>query len=402
MAVRRLDPEQPQSFAFTSENLAWARATMAKYPADRQASAVIPLLWRAQEQNGGWTTEPMIRAIADMLGMAYIRVYEIATFYTMFQLSPVGKVAHIQVCGTTPCMLRGARDLVEVCKKRIASDPHELSADGRFSWEEVECLGSCANAPMVQIWKDTYEDLTPEGFAALIDAFDKGQPPKPGSQAGRTASCPSGGATTLTDPALYDGSVLGVWKQRLQETATAAPAAVTAPPAPAPSVPPAASAVAAKPVADPRVAAALANAGLVPELEARGGGKAMTAAELEGLKAQAKAGLLPGAAGLVAAPAAADVAPVQPPLLAAPRDGTSGDDLGLIWGVGDILHKKLNTLGIWHFDQIAAWSPAEVAWFEGAMEGFKGRIARDKWIEQCQKLAAGWRPSDSVGERPKG
>ena len=208
MAVRRLDPEQPPSFAFTPENDAWARATIAKYPEGKQASAVIPLLWRAQEQNGGWTTEPMIRAVADLLGMAHIRVYEIATFYTMFQLKPVGSLAHIQVCGTTPCMLRGARDLVDVCKRRIAPHPHQRSADGRFSWEEVECLGSCANAPMVQVWKDTYEDLTPESFEQLIDAFAKGRPPKPGSLTGRTASCPAGGATSLTDPALFDGSGL--------------------------------------------------------------------------------------------------------------------------------------------------------------------------------------------------
>ena len=151
MSVRRLDPHQPASFAFTPENAAWAKATIANYPPGKQASAVIPLLWRAQEQHNGWLPEPAMRLVADMLGMAYIRVYEIATFYTMFQLSPVGKKAHVQVCGTTPCMLRGAEALVEVCKRRINHDPHHLSADGDFSWEEVECLGACANAPMVQV-----------------------------------------------------------------------------------------------------------------------------------------------------------------------------------------------------------------------------------------------------------
>ena len=140
-----------------------------------------------------------MRVVADMLGMAYIRVYEVATFYTMFQLSPVGKKAHVQVCGTTPCMLRGAEALVEVCKRRINAEPHHLSADGGFSWEEVECLGVCANAPMVQIFKDTYEDLTPELFEKVLDGFAKGQPPKPGSQIGRQASCPEGGPTTLKD-----------------------------------------------------------------------------------------------------------------------------------------------------------------------------------------------------------
>ena len=156
MAVRRLSPDQPANFALTPENEAWARETIAKYPPGKQASAVIPLLWRAQEQHGGWLPEPAMRLVADMLGMAYIRVYEIATFYTMFQLAPVGKKAHVWVCGTTPCMLRGSEALVEVCRRRIHPEPHHVSANGDFSWEEVECLGVCANAPLVQIGKDTY------------------------------------------------------------------------------------------------------------------------------------------------------------------------------------------------------------------------------------------------------
>lgn len=198
MAVRRLYPEQPLSFAFTPENLAWAKREIAKYPAGKEASAVIALLWRAQEQEG-WTTEPAIRAIADMLGMAYIRVLEIATFYTMFQLAPVGRKAHLQVCGTTPCMLRGSEALIEICKDRIADHPHELSADGDFSWEEVECLGCCANAPVVQIGKDTYEDLDPELLNKLLNDLRAGKPLKPGSQIGRRASCPASGPTTLLD-----------------------------------------------------------------------------------------------------------------------------------------------------------------------------------------------------------
>jgi NADH-quinone oxidoreductase subunit E len=199
MAVRRLGPDQPDSFEFTPENAAWAKATIAIYPPGKQASAVIPLLWRAQEQHGGWLPEPALRLVADMLGMAYIRVYEIATFYTMFQLSPVGRKAHVWVCGTTPCMLRGAEALVEVCRRRIHHDPHHISADGDFSWEEVECLGVCANAPMVQIGKDTFEDLTPELLERVLDGFAKGEPPKPGSQTGRQASCPEGGPTTLKE-----------------------------------------------------------------------------------------------------------------------------------------------------------------------------------------------------------
>ena len=201
MSVRRLAPKevQPASFAFNAENLAWANATIAKYPEGRQASAVIPLLWRAQEQHDGWVSEAVIRTIADMLSMPMIRVLEVATFYTMFQLQPVGKKAHVQVCGTTPCMLRGAEDLKKVCQKRIHHDPFHLSADGNFSWEEVECLGACVNAPMVQIWKDTYEDLTPETFEKLLDGFASGNPPKPGPQNGRQFSAPLGGPTTLKD-----------------------------------------------------------------------------------------------------------------------------------------------------------------------------------------------------------
>jgi NADH-quinone oxidoreductase subunit E len=201
MSVRRLDPHQPASFAFTPENEVWAKATIANYPPGKQASAVIALLWRAQEQHAGWLPEPAIRLVADMLGMAHIRALEVATFYTMFQLSPVGKKAHVQVCGTTPCMLRGAEALIEVCRRRIHADQHHLSADGDFSWEEVECLGACANAPMVQIWKDTYEDLTPDLFEAVLDGFASGTPPKAGSQIGRQASCPAGGPTTLKDMA---------------------------------------------------------------------------------------------------------------------------------------------------------------------------------------------------------
>ncbi|MEO1001040.1 MAG: NADH-quinone oxidoreductase subunit NuoE, partial [Pseudomonadota bacterium] len=194
--LRRLHPEQPAGFAFTPGNLAWAEAQIAKYPEGRQASAVIPLLWRGQEQEG-WVSRPMIEEVARMLSMDPIRVLEVATFYFMFQLKPVGTTAHIQVCGTTSCMICGAEDLVSVCREKIAARPHELSPDGRFSWEEVECLGACANAPMAQIGKDYYEDLNRESFAALLDAFAAGEVPPPGSRRGRFASEPEGGLTSL-------------------------------------------------------------------------------------------------------------------------------------------------------------------------------------------------------------
>jgi NADH-quinone oxidoreductase subunit E len=208
MSVRRTAPPevQPKEFSFTAKNLEWAKAQIARYPEGRQASAIIPLLWRAQEQHHGWLPEAAIRYVADMLGMEHIRGMEVATFYTMFLLQPVGKKAHIQVCGTTPCRLRGADALFEVCHKRIAHEPFEVSKDGDFSWEEVECLGACVNAPMVLIWKDTYEDLTAESFEKVIDGFAAGKPPKPGPQIDRQFSAPLGGETTLTEASLYPTS----------------------------------------------------------------------------------------------------------------------------------------------------------------------------------------------------
>jgi NADH-quinone oxidoreductase subunit E len=205
MAVRRLAPEhlQPKEFSFTAENLAWAQNEIKKYPPGRQQSAVISLLWRAQEQSGGWLPQKAIEAVAAMLGMAKIRVLEVATFYTMFLLSPVGRKAHIQVCGTTPCVLRGAEELFKVCHHRVHEEPFHVSADGDFSWEEVECLGACVNAPMVLIGHDTFEDLTAETFEKVIDGFAKGSPPKPGPQIDRHFSAPVGGPSTLTDPSLY-------------------------------------------------------------------------------------------------------------------------------------------------------------------------------------------------------
>jgi NADH-quinone oxidoreductase subunit E len=206
MAVRRLAETQPESFAFTQDNQAWAKRQISRFPEGRQASAVIALLWRAQEQEG-WVTKPAIESVAAVLEMPVIRVLEVATFYTMFHLEPVGRRAHVQVCGTTPCMLAGSDDIIDACRKRIAPHPHEVSRDGDFSWEEVECLGACVNAPMVQISKDTYEDLTRESFEAVLDAFARGERPAPGPQNGRQHSMPMTGATSLTDIAYADDDV---------------------------------------------------------------------------------------------------------------------------------------------------------------------------------------------------
>jgi len=224
MSVRRLAEVQPASFAFSAEDEAWAKAEIAKYPPGRQASAIIPLLWRAQARNDYWLSKPAIEKVADMLGMPHIRALEIATFYSMFNLAPVGKY-FVQLCGTTPCALRGAADIIKVCEDKIGPQ-RKVRADGVFSWAEVECLGACCNAPMAQINDDYYEDLTAENFARLLDDLAAGRPVKKGSQSGRICSEPEPGkGPTLTDAALYDGSVVGAWKHRFDESRAAAAAA---------------------------------------------------------------------------------------------------------------------------------------------------------------------------------
>jgi NADH-quinone oxidoreductase subunit E len=335
--LRRLHPVQPDSFAFTPANLEWAKGQISKYPEGRQASAIIPLLWRAQEQEG-WLSRPAIEYVANMLGMAYIRALEVATFYFMFQLQPVGSVAHIQICGTTSCMICGAEDLIAVCKELVAKTPHTLSADGKFSWEEVECLGACANAPMAQIGKDYYEDLTAEKLRALIGRFSKGEVPVPGPQNGRYAAEPLKGLTSLKEfesgKKQYNASVqravdLGDTVKRIDGTEV--------------------------PLTTPWL------------------GK------------PAKATAKPAAAEPAAAAAGAAK---KPKALKAARGGKA-DNLKEIKGVGPKLEALLHGLGFFHFDQIAAWTDAELAWVDDNLEGFKGRASRDEWVAQAKVLAAG-------------
>lgn len=294
MSVRRLDPAQPEKFKFSAENARWAQAQIKKYPKGKQASAVILLLWRAQEQHGGWLPEPAIRHVADILQMAEIRVLEIATFYTMFNLSPVGKY-FVQLCGTTPCWLRGANALKDVCAQLIGP-PGTVTKDGLFSWAEVECLGACVNAPMVQINKDYYEDLTAESLEAVLKGLKAGEDATPGPQIDRQFSCPEGGPTTL-----------------LNGKATT------------PAMRPAAA----------------ATPGATPGRKPRG------------LKQARKSG---------------------------------ADDLKKINGVGPRIEKLLNELGIFHYDQIAAWNENHISWVDDYLS-FKGRIGRDDWVAQAAQLA---------------
>ncbi|PJE29779.1 NADH dehydrogenase subunit E [Pseudooceanicola antarcticus] len=373
--LRRLHQDQPESFAFTEANLKWAEGQISKYPEGRQASAVIPLLWRAQEQEG-WLSKPAIEYVAKMLDMADIRVLEVATFYFMFQLQPTGSVAHIQICGTTTCMICGSEDLISVCKDKINAKPHELSADGKFSWEEVECLGACANAPMAQIGKDYYEDLTAEKLAELLDKLAAGEVPVPGPQNGRFSSEPEAGLVALTEwesgRTQYNASVaravevgdgikridgtevplLTPWRDQKPEGPAGKPKVEKEP----------------KPAADKPVSKAGATK---QEANATAKGKpasaepAVAAADVE-------------AAGEGAKPEALDAA----------RDGKA-DDLKKISGVGPKLEGVLNEIGIFHFDQIAAWDAAQVAWADQNLVGFKGRVSRDDWVGQARKLAKG-------------
>lgn len=375
--LRRLYHEQPESFAFTPENRKWAEAQITKYPEGRQASAIIPLLWRAQEQEG-WLSRPAIETVADMLGMAHIRALEVATFYFMFQLQPVGSVAHIQVCGTTSCMICGAEDLIAVCREKIAANPHELSADGKLSWEEVECLGACANAPMAQIGKDYYEDLTAEKFGQIIEELRAGRVPVPGPQNGRYASEPLSGLTSLKEfdsgRTQYNASAqravdLGDTVKRIDGTEV-------------PILTPWLSKTPGK---------APAGKGTGADTADRSNGHTADETGIQKQEAPARTKAKPVARAKAApAPKPSEDAPAgkKPEALPEAREG-GPDDLKRIKGVGPKLEALLHRLGFYHFDQIANWTADEVAWVDQNLEGFRGRVSRDGWVAQARTLAAG-------------
>jgi NADH-quinone oxidoreductase subunit E len=208
MSARRPAKSQPASFAWSVENARWCEEQLRKYPPGRQASCVIPFLWRGQKQDG-WISIPMMEAIARQLDMPYIRVYEVVTFYSMFNMAPVGE-HFVQVCGTTPCMLRGAGDLIKVCE-RVIGAPNHVTEDGKLSWLEVECLGACVNSPMIQVSTASsdhyYEDLTPTLLEDMLGKFRRGEKVKTGTQdPSRKTSDPHGERTTLLEASLYDGS----------------------------------------------------------------------------------------------------------------------------------------------------------------------------------------------------
>ncbi|NOX41516.1 MAG: NADH-quinone oxidoreductase subunit NuoE [Alphaproteobacteria bacterium] len=325
--LRRLHHEQPESFAFSPANLKWTETQIAKYPEGRQASAVIAILWRAQEQEG-WLSKPALEAVADLLGMDYIRVLEVATFYFMFQLQPVGALAHVQVCGTTTCMICGSEDLIGICREVIADAAHEISADGNFSWEEVECLGACTNAPMVQIGKDFYENLTADKFRQILTAFARGEVPVPGPQNGRYAAEPLSGLTSLKE---FESG---------------------------------------RDAHNASVALAVGFGDTIKRIQ---GDEVPILKPVKARKAKASGNKTAGGAAQ------------KPAMLTAANNG-AGDDLKQIEGVGPALEKQLNELGIWHFAQIANWSAAEVLWIDENLKRFKGRASRDNWVEQAKIL----------------
>ncbi|MBN9039003.1 MAG: NADH-quinone oxidoreductase subunit E [Rhizobiales bacterium] len=387
MSVRRLaEPAvQPASFAFSKANAAWARQTIKKYPKGREQSAVIPLLMRAQEQEG-WVTRAAIEHVADMLEMPYIRVLEVATFYTQYQLKPVGTKAHVQVCGTTPCMLRGAGELMDVCRSKIHPEQFHTNADGTLSWEEVECLGACVNAPMVMIFKDTYEDLTPERLAEIIDAFEagKGKSVTPGPQVDRCYSAAEGGFTALADEKVILKSTRDREARAAAKAARAATEAV---------VPPS---KAARPKTDaPETSPALKTPSPV-KASVNGEKKASAAAPVVNLKAadrtapQVEADDRPRAH---ARPKAAAAKPAKPSLESRDRPAAVArpaqpDDLQLISGVGPKIEGTLHSLGIFTYAQVASWKKAERDWVDGYLS-FSGRIEREDWVKQAKALAKG-------------
>ncbi|MFP1631405.1 NADH-quinone oxidoreductase subunit E [Zhengella sp. ZM62] len=396
MSVRRLaeDSVQPENFAFNEAMTAEVGKWLKKYPEGREQSAVIPLLMLAQEQEG-WVSKAAIEHVSQMLDMPKIRVLEVATFYTQFQLNPVGTKAHVQVCGTTPCMLRGSEDLIRVCKSKIHPEPLHTNAEGTLSWEEVECQGACVNAPMVVIFKDTYEDLTPERLEEIIDAFEagKGDTVEPGPQNGRVYSAAATGATTLTDedaiirkkrvsiskakPNGGDPEIAPSKAARPKTEAAETDSAVKGP-SPKKASPAAEEAVSAEP-APPVAPKASTRRGVSEDVEAAGGGKR-------------KAGKTAKPSDAGEAASAKDAKPSlddrnRPAAMEKPA---APDDLKMISGVGPKIEGILNDLGIYTFAQVASWKKAEREWVDGYLR-FKGRIDRDDWVKQAKALAKGGR-----------
>ncbi|RCS21964.1 NADH-quinone oxidoreductase subunit E [Phyllobacterium salinisoli] len=392
MSVRRLadDSVQPLAFSFNRANSVWAEQVIRKYPEGRQQSAVIPLLMRAQEQEG-WVTRAAIEYVAQMLDMPLIRVLEVATFYTQFQLKPVGTRAHIQLCGTTPCMLRGAEELKKVCQHKINHEPFETNADGTLSWEEVECLGACVNAPMVMIFKDTYEDLTPERLEEIIDAFEagRGDEVKPGPQIDRVFSAPAGGLTSLNDnvavkpKAAKNGQRVAAADADLPPSEAARPKTHSAETSEAIKSP---SSVKVSKAAEDKASTSPAP-GFSQDDKYRPVGAVGAAQDASDADLTPSRGKMSKAAGsrTSSAPGRSLDDKDRPVGIERPAEV---DDLKLISGVGPKIEGILHELGIYTYAQVAAWKKPERDWVDGYLK-FKGRIEREDWVKQAKALAKG-------------
>lgn len=404
MSVRRLaEPAlQPATFAFNEAMTEQVDLWIQKYPEGRQQSAVIPLLMLAQDQEG-WVTKAAIEHVADMLTMPYIRALEVATFYTQFQLKPVGRHAHIQVCGTTPCMLRGSEALMDVCRSKIHHDQFHLNESGTLSWEEVECLGACVNAPMIMVFKDTFEDLTPERLAEIIDAFEagKGDTVTPGPQNERFFAAPITGFTTLTD----ENAILKSTRDWEARESAANQNAESGDVPPSNAAKPKTETAETNPTLKtpaPKAAPAAEAPSPAPAFSAKEANK--TAPAVEAVANKQREGALPiaGAPGAYTSPELAKAKPTgiigktvaaKPSLTDANRPAgidkpETVDDLKLVSGIGPKIEGILHSLGIYRFAQVAAWTPDQRAWVDGYLN-FKGRIERDNWQKQAEALAKG-------------
>lgn len=337
MSARRLAIRQPKEFSLSDSAKREISTWVKKYPKDRQRSAIIPALWIAQKDHGGWLPELALRELGDMLDMAYIRVYEVATFYTMFNLEPVG-THYVQLCGTTPCWLRGSDDLIAMLKRKIGPQ-RSISEDGKLSWLEVECLGSCANAPMVQISNADgdhyYEDLTAESLEVVLDDLVAGKKPKAGPQNSRHTSEPEGGALVLNTAGLYNKT----------KTPTNLP-----------------------------------NAGKKAKITRHADDPKGARATISGRKNKPK---LP--------PSTKSTAKPKVLYTDGPTDGAP-DDLKKIKGIGPKFEGDLNSKGIYYYRQIGAWKAADIKMVEGVIDSFPGRIKRDEWVKQAKTLAKGGAP----------
>ncbi len=376
MSARRLAIRQPEDFKLSAGAKKDIKDWVKKYPKGRQRSALIPALWIAQKDAGGWLPEVALRELGDMLDMAYIRVYEVVTFYTMFNLEPVG-THYIQLCGTTPCWLRGSDDLIAMLKRKIGPQ-RALSKDGKLSWLEVECLGSCSNAPMVQISNADgdhyYEDLTAESLETVLDDLVAGKTPKPGPQNSRQTSEPEGGAKVLIGTGHFHKEKM----VQLPNTDKKVALNYYEP--------------------DPKERRATRGGWVDPNRKAsadpkkRAGnmGRDLTVGLVEDAPEKAR-------------PKRSSAKPKKPKVLYTdgPTDGEP-DDLKKIKGIGPKFEKDLHAKGVYYFRQIAAWKAADIQRVDDIIDSFPGRIQRDEWVKQAKAFAIGASTRTTNAAKSKG